>query len=112
MSAWIEHQLGLGPDNIFPSVRFALETALLTLIASAKQTSVACLLAGSSLLAGSTSGSDAGPHSKPVRSSVQLNALIGGTSSPEEAAAAARDLVRQGFCTIKIKVTCLIQPVL
>lgn len=93
MSAWIEHQLGLGPDNLYPSVRFALETALLALIASAKQTSIASLLQSSIR-----------DPAAAMPLGIQVNALIGGTSSPEEAADTARNLVQQGYLTIKIKV--------
>ncbi len=51
IGAWIKNTLGLGPDNLFLSVRFALETALLTLLADLKGVAVTQLITGSLPLA-------------------------------------------------------------
>ncbi len=81
-----------GIDTVFPALasmptaRFALESAALDLQARQQHVALAQLLGGA-----------------PPRSSVPVNAVAGG-GSPAEAAAAASDAVRQGYRCIKMKI--------
>lgn len=121
LSRWFKEVAGLNPEALYPSVRFALESALLQGLAEAQGVSLAQLLspfelAGSSGssssggVAGSSSGSNGGSNSGggsgrgDTPSAVCVNGLLPGSGSVQEVVAAGRALVQAGCRVIKVKV--------
>jgi len=100
ISEWLHGVVGVDPGNLYPSVRFGLEGALLTALAEQRDESMAGVLGPPCENAGrATQGSSL--HSG---AGVQVNGLLECSGGPQEAAADAARLVRQGFKTLKIKV--------
>jgi isochorismate synthase/2-succinyl-5-enolpyruvyl-6-hydroxy-3-cyclohexene-1-carboxylate synthase/2-succinyl-6-hydroxy-2,4-cyclohexadiene-1-carboxylate synthase/O-succinylbenzoate synthase len=105
VSEWLRRELGLAPEALHPSVRCALEGALLGALARAKGCSVADLLAR-----GGRPAAGAGGAAAPA-DSVALNALLACASGPPaEAAAEAAALAAAGARAIKIKVGRRLSP--
>jgi isochorismate synthase/2-succinyl-5-enolpyruvyl-6-hydroxy-3-cyclohexene-1-carboxylate synthase/2-succinyl-6-hydroxy-2,4-cyclohexadiene-1-carboxylate synthase/O-succinylbenzoate synthase len=97
---WLRRGLGLPPEALLPSTRCALEGALLSALARAKDCTMADLLARGGGSAHAAAGGAAAPAP-----AVRLNALLAcATGPPAEAAAEAAALAAAGAAAIKIKV--------
>jgi isochorismate synthase/2-succinyl-5-enolpyruvyl-6-hydroxy-3-cyclohexene-1-carboxylate synthase/2-succinyl-6-hydroxy-2,4-cyclohexadiene-1-carboxylate synthase/O-succinylbenzoate synthase len=131
LSAWLQQGVGLEPGVLLPSVRFALESALLQALAASCGLSLCELLQlqhqgrspehSSSSSSSSVSSSSSPPASghqgttssdnaadaraaAPAAPAVQVNALLPGSGSVDEMVALAQRLVGQGHRALKIKV--------
>ncbi|GFR45865.1 hypothetical protein Agub_g7316 [Astrephomene gubernaculifera] len=119
VEGWLRGRLGLGePGWLLPSVRFGLECALLSALASSLNTNLTHLLAAPpppqppqpqpSQLSAATLTSSATPNERAQR--VLVNGLLSPPVSGDEAAdsaaavAAATRLLAEGYTTIKVKV--------
>lgn len=102
-SNWLQHVAGLNPHVLYPSVRFALESALLQGLAASHGCTLAELLQMQQRgrAAGSSNSSSRGPAASAA---VAVNGLLPGTGSVEELVAAGRQLLAQGVSVIKVKV--------
>lgn len=99
---WLSQQLGVPPAQLLPSVRCALECALLTALASSHGVPLTQLLAGPS--AAQPDGGWAGVE-------VSVNGLLPGEGAPEALAAEAARVVREGgYTALKLKVGRLPSP--
>ncbi|GIL50277.1 hypothetical protein Vafri_6487 [Volvox africanus] len=117
IDAWMGARVGLDPAWLLPSVRFGLESALLSALAAALKMTLADLIAplrpppppppppSSSSMSASSS-----PQSLALRDAVLLNGLLSPPVSSDcamDAAAAATEalrLVAEGYTAIKVKV--------
>ncbi|KAG6548096.1 hypothetical protein Mapa_010376 [Marchantia paleacea] len=93
---WLAAVAGIQEKTILPSVRMGLEMALLGALGSTRSCSLLQLLCGvpHSTLAGPV---DINPN-------VRICGLLDSEGSAEDVADAAADLVKEGFCTLKLKV--------
>ena len=98
MNSWIEHELGLDPANLYPSVRCGLEGALLTALAQAHHLPLA------SLLGRQAAKSEPSADTADMDSAVLVNCLLDCTGDAEACQQEAAGLVAQGFTALKAKV--------
>jgi isochorismate synthase/2-succinyl-5-enolpyruvyl-6-hydroxy-3-cyclohexene-1-carboxylate synthase/2-succinyl-6-hydroxy-2,4-cyclohexadiene-1-carboxylate synthase/O-succinylbenzoate synthase len=94
MMRWFRSQLGLDPAVLYPSVRFAVESAVLQALAAAKGCSLQEMLQQQQQQASGGSSS----------STVQVNGLLPGSGSVEQLVSAGQALAAQGYKAIKVKV--------
>jgi len=92
------------PGNLHPSVRFGLEGALLTVLAEQRGESMAGVLGPPCQNAGGASQGHGSCHG----ATVHVNGLLDCSGGPQQAAAEAARLVRQGFKALKVKVCSLL----
>jgi isochorismate synthase/2-succinyl-5-enolpyruvyl-6-hydroxy-3-cyclohexene-1-carboxylate synthase/2-succinyl-6-hydroxy-2,4-cyclohexadiene-1-carboxylate synthase/O-succinylbenzoate synthase len=92
MTRWFRSVLGLDPAVLYPSVRCAVEAALLQALAAAKGCSLQEIVQQQQQVSGSSS------------SSVHVNGLLPGSGSVGELVAAGQVLAAQGYRAIKVKV--------
>ena len=116
VSDWLRGVVGVvDPDvSMLPSVRFAVESAVLSALASPGAPLADVLLLGAEGLeeedhVPDSSGGDSSVHTQPETTkshpwSVEINALIEANLTPEAAAAEALALVRAGHGCLKLKV--------
>jgi isochorismate synthase/2-succinyl-5-enolpyruvyl-6-hydroxy-3-cyclohexene-1-carboxylate synthase/2-succinyl-6-hydroxy-2,4-cyclohexadiene-1-carboxylate synthase/O-succinylbenzoate synthase len=98
MTRWFRSELGLDPAVLYPSVRCAVEGALLQALAATKRCSLQELLQQQQqqqLESGSSSSSS---------SVVHVNGLLPGSGSVDELVSAGQALAAQGYRAIKVKV--------
>lgn len=79
-------------DALYPSVRMGLEMALLGALASSRSCSLLQLLCGVD-------------GTLDMKSNVRVCGLLDSEGSAEDIADEAADLVEEGFCTVKLKVS-------
>jgi L-alanine-DL-glutamate epimerase-like enolase superfamily enzyme len=91
---WLKATMGVNPAALYPSVRCAVETALLQALAAAQGCSMAELL----LPLQQQQQADAGSRV------VSVNALLPGTGTAEDLVAAGLQLAAEGASVIKVKV--------
>lgn len=102
-SHWLCKVVGIQEITLFPSVRMGIEMAVLGALAASQECSLSELLSGitqSRYLGGSLPEIS----SDNSHDSVRVCGLLDSTGSPEGAAEAALELVKAGFCTLKLKV--------
>jgi isochorismate synthase/2-succinyl-5-enolpyruvyl-6-hydroxy-3-cyclohexene-1-carboxylate synthase/2-succinyl-6-hydroxy-2,4-cyclohexadiene-1-carboxylate synthase/O-succinylbenzoate synthase len=115
VSDWLRGVVGVvDPDaSMLPSVRFAVESAVLSALASPGAPLADVLLLGAEASAEErvpdSSGGDSSVHTQPETTkphpwSVEINALIEANLTPDAAAAEALALVRAGHGCLKLKV--------
>jgi isochorismate synthase/2-succinyl-5-enolpyruvyl-6-hydroxy-3-cyclohexene-1-carboxylate synthase/2-succinyl-6-hydroxy-2,4-cyclohexadiene-1-carboxylate synthase/O-succinylbenzoate synthase len=116
VSDWLRGVVGVvDPDvSMLPSVRFAVESAVLSALASPDAPLADVLLLGAEASAEEdrvpdSSSGDSSVHTQPETTkphpwSVEINALIEANLTPEAAAAQALALVRAGHGCLKLKV--------
>ena len=103
LGAWTREELGMRPEQLFPSVRFGLEAALLAALADARGQPMGQLLAPA--LATAVPGGAAPPHVPTRRvAAVRTSALLPAVSSPEEAVTALDAALAKGYDAFKLKV--------
>ena len=98
ISSWIEHEVGLDPANLYPSVRCGLEGALLTALAKAQKLTLAKLLSSSA--PATTPQNEATDTGRAVL----VNGLLDCDGDIEACRQEAADLVAQGYTALKLKV--------
>lgn len=116
-SKWLSKSVGIMPETLFPSVRCGLEMAVLGALAAANNCNIAELLNGHydskhSMASGSleTACNVENESSQIESSKIRICGLLDSCGSPKEMALSARELVRQGFCTLKVKVARRVSP--
>ncbi|KAJ7550965.1 hypothetical protein O6H91_07G126900 [Diphasiastrum complanatum] len=119
ISTWLWQVVGVQPKYILPSVRCGLEMAILGALASTYKCKLVDLLLGRTMTSESFSKgeTDKPKNEENQASSMQhpavtsrICALIDSEGSPDDIAEVASKLVKQGFCTLKLKVARRVSP--
>jgi hypothetical protein len=103
ITRWFKRVAGLNPAVLHPTVRHAVESALLQAVAAAQGCDLAQLLSPGLHHSSSSSGSN-GAGSRDGGVSVCVNGLLPGVGSVGEVVAAAEALVAAGATVLKVKV--------
>jgi isochorismate synthase/2-succinyl-5-enolpyruvyl-6-hydroxy-3-cyclohexene-1-carboxylate synthase/2-succinyl-6-hydroxy-2,4-cyclohexadiene-1-carboxylate synthase/O-succinylbenzoate synthase len=98
-SDWFHTKLGVQPNTLHPSVRCGVEMAVLAALAESLSLSLSNLLMGRSLQKSKNKET-----TERAKGGVKICALIESDGTPEEVADIAAAYVKQGFCTLKLKV--------
>ena len=101
LHAWLSAEPAVRPEDLYPSVRFGLETALLAALAQARGLSVGELVAPAFAMA-APAGAPRGPPRQTA--AVRTAALLPAVSTAEEARNAVEAAVAQGYDRFKLKV--------
>jgi isochorismate synthase/2-succinyl-5-enolpyruvyl-6-hydroxy-3-cyclohexene-1-carboxylate synthase/2-succinyl-6-hydroxy-2,4-cyclohexadiene-1-carboxylate synthase/O-succinylbenzoate synthase len=88
------------PNTLHPSVRCGVEMAVLAALAESLSLSLSNLLMGRSLQKSKNKET-----TERAKGGVKICALIESDGTPEEVADIAAAYVKQGFCTLKLKVS-------
>ncbi len=110
LGAWLHSATGLAPASLLPSVRFALECALLGALAASRGTTLAGLLASPS--SAPASAPAAAAAAAAAGAAVRVNGLISNSGSLEDLAAEVAAALAQGHRALKIKVGRRVNPAL
>ncbi len=93
-------KLNMQPNTLHPSVRCGVEMAVLAALAESLSLSLSNLLMGRSLQKSKNKET-----TERAKGGVKICALIESDGTPEEVADIAAAYVKQGFCTLKLKVS-------